>query len=222
LNRKIITILTLFLAIMIFSTGINTVLASTTIYEHQYAGGVAFIDIPGQPRFDLAFSRFCGHFGRISDRLSVYMITESGMKTVMGVDDNPTRKAFSDDVGGSKTVLVKRWQLQIFTFCRTTIAYWTIPLEVPATVGIPGAPPPYNLPTPAVTIPPGLVILKGSGEVITRLVEDIPIGPNGYTLTIDVKGNYAAQGTLFCPGWDFYGSIEGMVQTDSDYIWTTP
>lgn len=207
-NKKALTALSLVLAVMFISTTINSVFA-LEVNEHQYAGGRALIQVPGGPMIRLVMYRLSGDFGRVCDRIHIAVALESNPEAfavVMGWEDNPDRKAFSDLVGLGDNTLVKRWQIQVITICKTTIAWWTIPLEVPATDD-----------TQAVTVPPGLIILKGSGDKLTSETVT-PI------VTVTAKESYVAEGKLYCRGW---GSVSttgdwGRVVKDTDWHWTLP
>ena len=207
MNKKALIALTLILAIMMFATGINSVFA-LEIYEHQYAGGVAeAVQVPCGPQINFVMYRLCGDFGRVSDRFHIAVATESDPETfevVRGWEDNPERKAFSDNLPYGDNILVNRRQIQVVKIFKTTIAWWTIPLVVPETDD-----------TQGFTVPPGFLILKGSGEKITAFTE-IP-----GVVTVDTKANYEAEGKMWCAGWGSQ-SIAGTVVTDTDWLWTLP
>jgi hypothetical protein len=202
MNKKILTSLATITVIMVFSTTINSVFAVTEIYEHQYGGGDAFIDVPGKPKIEITMYRVSGHFGRVSDRLLISVESQSNPGKyipVRGWEDNPERAVFS----GGDTVVVKSWQITVFSIGKTAIAIWTIPLEVPATVD-----------TPAFTIHPGLLIVKGSGD---KVVDQFVIP--GF-LTVDINESYdATEGKLISPGW-CSGTVTGYVVKDNDWYWT--
>ena len=208
MNEKIMMSITLILTIIVFSTSISSVFAVTEIYEHQYAGGVAnSIQVPDGPKINFVMYRMTGDFGRVSDRIHIAVATQSDPENfvvVKGWEDNPDRKAFSDLLGFGESVLVTPLQMQVITFRKTTIAFWTIPLEVPATDD-----------TQAFTVPPGLLILTGSGEKIAYPYEIPGI------LLANFNANYAANGKLYCRGWRGI-DITGEVNTDTDWYWTLP
>ena len=80
---------------------------------------------------------------------------------VASYEDNPTRMAFSTAVGQggiNQFHLVRRDQIQIFGVCKTVFVYWTIPLVAQATTN-----------TPAVTLPPGCLVLRGFGDLISSV-----------------------------------------------------
>jgi hypothetical protein len=221
-NRKIL-LTVLALAAVMLATSVNMALAATTYYDYMDAGGRCVVDVPGQPRVLIYMWTMHGTFysGR-ADR--IMLIVETGLPVpafypVAGYEDVPTRSAFSASLG-LPTVehVVKKWQIGIYRIGKTSIAYWTVPLECPATAL-----------TPQVTIPPGVLVLKGHDGLIPVSGPATTV-PNGWSYSVE-GSVHNAHATFFCPGWHFFGSVgEAFVGTDLDtksivsetWTWTSP
>jgi hypothetical protein len=223
-NRKII-VTVLALAAVMLATSVNMALAATTYYDYMDAGGRCVVDVSGKPRVLFYVWTMHGTYYRgRADR--IMLIVETGLPApapafypVAGYEDNPKRSAFSASLG-LPTVehVVKNWQIGIFRIGKTSIAYWTVPLECPATAL-----------TPQVTIPPGVLVLKGYDGLIP-VSAPATATPSGWSYSVE-GSVYNAHATFFCPGWHFHGSVgEAFVGTNLDtksivsetWTWTGP
>jgi hypothetical protein len=216
------------------TASVNTALAETVYTEHEY-GVTSVIDVPGKTMIRLVLSSYKGsdYYSGKANRFQVAVHTGSfspttGLpifKIVSAYEDNPTRNAFSVGLGTAQVQnLVKPWQIQIVRMCNTTIAYWTIPMVAPATGG--------SNPTPEVTLPPGMLVVRRYGEAMA--VAPTPptsIGTTGWKYSIPEGGIfYIAEATLFCPGWRYCGPVgEAYAGTplrstvrSQTWIWTHP
>jgi hypothetical protein len=221
-NRKIL-LTVLALATVMLATSVNMALAATTYYDYMDAGGRCVVDVPGQPRILFYVWTMHGNYYRgRADRIMLIVVTgvpNPPVVPVAGYEDNPTRSAFSASLG-LPTVehIVKNWQIGIFRIGKTSIAYWTVPLECPATAF-----------SPQVTIPPGMLVLKGYDGLIP--VSNPATGtPSGWSYSVE-GSVYNAHATFFCPAWHFHGSVgEAFVGTALDtksivsetWTWTGP
>jgi hypothetical protein len=224
MKKKMIlgTILTLSLAFIVSSVCITPAFAITTYTEQSNAWGSSVIDVPGQTTVFLLVQHFNkgDYYKGSADRINLYI----GMKPVAAYEDNPTRFAFSQEVGKGGPVslnLVRKGQIQIFRLCKTVFVYWTVPLVMPATEASLLGPA-----TPAVTIPPGCLIIRGYGDAqpgITK--ENFPL--SGWSLSGETTG-YTAKATLICPGWHYCGPVaETDIHapksiTKATLVWTGP
>lgn len=234
MNRKALVIAVALLAVVILAASVNTALAETVYTDHEYAGGNSIIDVPGQTIIRLIISGrmegdyYSGKADRIQINVHTGQFNAAGLpvfKQVAAYEDNPTRNAFSVGLStGQVQNLVKPWQIQIVRICKTCIVYWTVPLVAPATDG--------PNPTPAVTLPPGFLVLRGYGEAHSMYIPPTSIGTTGWKVEINNPSYYNATATLFCPGWrycgpvaeDYVGAIthNPRVVTDRTWTWTHP
>jgi len=114
-----------------------------------------------------------------------------------------------------KVVKLKPWQLQVGRIGKIAIAWWTIPLEVPELTWTGGGT------TPAVTIPPGALVLKGYGEEITGYEAPRKLPTN--IKRSAVYTGYNANAFLACPKWHYFGPVGGdptigdILKTDTTF-----
>jgi len=196
-NRKILLIVLILSAVML-ATNINMAFATTTYYDYTDAGGRCVIDVPGQPKvFIYMWTMHGTYYSGRADRFMI--LVETGITPawfpVAGYEDNPTRSAFSASLG-MPTVehVVKDWQIGIYRIGKTSIAYWTVPLECPATAL-----------TPQVTIPPGMLVLKGQNGIVQTSTPTTGT-PSGWSYSV-AGSIYYAHATFLCPGWRFFGTV---------------
>lgn len=212
MNRKVLVIVLALMATAMLTASVSTALAVTTNIDNMYAGGNTVVDVPGHTRIRLYMWHMDGnYYSGKADRIQIFVDTgtigSDGLpvfKAVSGYENNPTRHAFSVSLGtGFAEHLVKPWQIGIFRIGKTSIIYWTVPMVAPAT----------DDPTPQVTIPPGVLVLEGHGELLKLSVSNVPIGNQGWKYSVDASP-YNAETTLFCPGWGFCGRVaEAFVGT---------
>jgi hypothetical protein len=231
MNKRVVigSVLVLSLAFVVLAASVNTALAVTTYTEHENAGGASIIDVPGHTNIMLSVDHFdtgdfyCGSADRITIAVSA---GESGIgppfRAVAAYEDNPTRIAFSQQLAtGVVQNLVKRGQIQVFRIGKTVFAYWTIPLVMPEETW------PDGKVTPAVTLPPGLLVLRGYDESKYSITPSLPIGTTGWKVMAETTSYYWAHATLFCPRWHYWGPVaEAITQpggpsavTDRTYTW---
>jgi len=195
------TVLVLSLAFIVSATCVDPAFALVTYYDHGSTGGVTVIDIAEhQPPVQITVVHYDRGDHGIGDYLEVAMwqfvppLGRSVWVTVAVVTDSPTIAAFSKDFvyagvpgGPISVLLVKPCQLQIFKICKIVSAYWTVPIE-----------------TSALTLPPGLLLLRGYGRVQTD--EQVFSLPNGITWTVEAAA-LNAHATFICPTWKYFGSV---------------
>jgi hypothetical protein len=186
--------------------------------EHLSAGLSVVIDVPGHPKIAVVAMHMdkSDFYGGSADRINLFVATGLAPPKPPSVlasayEDNPERKAFSDQVGGGAPgtrPLVNKWQIQIFKIGKTVFMYWTIPLNMPATTL-----------TPEVVLPPGALVLQGSGEA--QVNSGTVNFPSGWKMTSQTT-SYDAKATFICPSWCFCGSpstAAAVVQTDGTSVW---
>jgi hypothetical protein len=202
MNKKVLGIvLTLSLAFIVLATGSVPAFASPTTYINHFNAAVwsSVIEVPGQPKIGLVCFHFDkGYVGR-GDAIVInfWVGPPYFWMTVAGYSDSPSDVALEKMVSpsGAAIYLVKPWQIQVCRLGKIVMAYWTVPLVAPATAL-----------TPAVTIPPGSLVLKGYGDVFHMTLGPLPTGVPGWSVTYEGQ-NYAAHETLFCPGWHYFGPV---------------
>lgn len=205
-----------FLIVVFSATLVTPAFAETTFIEHATVVGQTVIDIPGvtpENGVKITFARYdktSDHGAR--DHIGIYLWTylplygEYRYFMVAWYSDT------AEGVNYSETLLrpmptdikqLKRWQLNVWGRGRRAMALWTVPLEVPEITWFGGA-----FTTPAITIPPGCLILKGYNGVKTG--ETAPYTtPSGFTISSEYTG-YDAKGCFFCLGWRHFGPTTGI------------
>jgi len=236
MNKAVLVMATALLAVAMLAVSVNTALAVTIYTDHEYAGANCVIDVPGHTMMRLAVygqmygDYYNGRAERIQIQVHTGQFTPAGLpvfKNVAAYEDNPTRSAFSlqQIALGLAENLVEPGQIQVLRVgeSNTVMVHWNVPLVCPAT-GSPN-------PTPAVTLPPGKLVVRGYGEAISGSTPPTSIGPNNWQYSI-VLTYYLASATLFCEGWDykwlpvaqqFAGTtMEPRSVTDILWTWTHP
>jgi hypothetical protein len=222
MSRKILFTALALMGLMLTSS-ISMALATTTYYEYMDAGGRCVINVPGNPDvFIYMWTMHGTYYSGRADRLMLAVATglsSPKFVAVAGYEDNPTRSAFSVSLGlPTAEHVVKDWQIGIYKMGKTSVAYWTVPLECPATAL-----------TPEVTIPPGMIVLKGQDSLVSTSNPSTTT-PSGWSYIVEGR-IYYAHATLLCPGWHFLGSVgEGFDGTPSQptsissltWTWTHP
>jgi hypothetical protein len=218
MNKKVLGIvLPLSLTFIFLVTSVAPALATVTYYDHVSASGNVVINIAGhQPQFTI----LAGHINKgdhaVADYLEVDFLTDIGLPIgpvwipFLVVTDNPSMYAFNKNfiyagINPAAVVqLVKNCQLEVCSIGKTVLVCWTVPLV-----------------TPAITVPPGCLLLNGYGCAKTEQFI-YPI-PNGVTLTINGKADFAVHATFLCPAWKYFGSVGDQntyVSIDSDWLAT--
>jgi hypothetical protein len=225
MKRKVLVTIMILIAMIMLAASINMAFATTTYYDYMDAGGRCVVDVPGQPT--VLFYMWTMHGTYYSGRADrIMLVVATGLPApappfypVAGYEDNPKRSAFSASLG-LPTVehVVKNWQIGIFRIGKTSIAYWTVPLECPKTAL-----------TPQVTIPPGMLVLNGHDGLI-HTSTPLTVTPSGWSYSVE-GSVYNAHATLVCPSWHFFGSVgEGFVGTNVEstsivsltWTWNSP
>ncbi len=196
MNRKIIVIFLVLMATAILASSISSAFAVTTYTDHEHAGATCVIDVPGKTMIRLiAYGQMYGdYYSGKADRIQILVYTGSGWRYVVGYEDVPERSAFSAGLGlGTVENVVEPGQIQVLRVGESTtvMVHWNIPLVCPATDT-----------TPAVTLPPGKLVVVGFGEAKPVTVSNAPIGTTGWKYSI-VATYHSATATLFCEGWDY-------------------
>jgi hypothetical protein len=232
MKKKLIlgTILTLSLAFIVSAACVAPAFAITTHKERLGAAGTTLIDVPGHTAVIVLAQHFdWGDFYKGSaDRLQFFVSTglpapAPPFKPVATFEDNPTRIAFSQVVGKGAPVtlvMVGRCQIETYQICKTVVVHWKIPLVIPATSASPAGPA-----TPAVTLPPGFLVLRGYGDAQSD-VSDGGFPISGWSYTYEATG-YNAKATLFCQGWHYWGPVgetgrQPSIATKGTITWTGP
>jgi len=206
MNKKVLVMAVALFAVVVLAANANSVLATITYTEEMHAAANCVIDVPGQTMIRLTaygqmYSEFYSgrgerfqilvHTGQFSGGLPVF-------KNVAAYEDNPTRSDFSkyQIAIGLVENLVEPGQIQVIRVGKsnTVMVHWNIPLVCPATGG--------SNPTPAVTLPPGKLVLEGDDEAHSFNTPSTKIGPNNWNYSA-VGTYYHAKATLFCEGWDY-------------------
>jgi hypothetical protein len=221
MNRKILLTVLALLAVAMLATSVNTALATTTYVDNEHAGGSCVIGVPDSstPWVRLVVYGLMkgNYYSGIANRFMIYVRT-GGSDTgptftpVAGYENNAVRSAFSASLGFPTVEhVVKDWQIGVFRVGKCELVYWTIPLQVPVT--------PHS--TTVVTIPPGMMILKGYGD---KLYNSVSATMGGVSVTYSYH-YYLADATVFSGDWKPVGglvtSLPGVV-VDRVWTWTLP
>jgi hypothetical protein len=222
-NRKVLVIAVALLAAAISASSIAQAFAETIFVEHSPVDGLTVIDIPGvtpEEGIKITFA----HYDRKSDHgardnIGVYLWTfipglGFGYLMVAWYSDTAEGVSYNEALMQPWPVWIeqlKGWQLNIGRFGRTAFALWTVPLEVPEInwFGV--------FTTPAVTIPPGCLILRGYGDLKTETF--IMPSPSGLVAVGEAEV-YDANGCFACPTWRYWGATTGTTSLGA-VSWTT-
>jgi len=124
------------------------------------------------------------------------------------------RSAFSASLGlPTVEKVVKYGQIGVLRIGKDEVVHWTIPLQAPVA--------PQS--TSVVTLPPGMLILKGTGDKLYNSVTMTT--PTGWNAVYSYN-YYQATATLFCPGWHAFGESVGLSSGSGqtivvvDRLWT--
>ena len=202
--------------------------AISTNEEHVDIGGVSIIDVPGHPNIMITASHMdrSNFYSGSAVRIMLFVSTApSGIgppfKFVVAYENNPERYAFSQQVGGSIQLLnlVNKDQIQVLGKDKTALVYWTVPMAAPATTTNP-----FGAATPAVTIPPGWLLLQGYGD--TQSNAQSTTYPSLWTWNYQTTV-YNAKSTFICPDWQYFGPVaetgtSPTVVTEATNNWTHP
>jgi hypothetical protein len=200
---------------------------TTTYTEEVNAAANCIIDISGQTmvRLQNYGQMYSDYYSGRGERIQIQVHTglfSGGLpvfKNVAAYEDNPTRSDFSKSqiaIGLSEN-LVNPDQIQVSREgkSKTVMVEWNVPLVCPATTN-----------TPAVTIPPGTLMIEGYGDPVSINYLPTSIGPNDWKYSI-VGSYYNAHATFFCQDWDykwlpvaeqFVGT--SMQPRSSESVWT--
>jgi hypothetical protein len=210
-NRKILFVTTSLIVVLFASSYFSPASALLTYTEHMNAVGEGIkVVIPGitpESGVQLSFAHYDGGTHGVRDNIALYVYAPNypnGPRMAMAAwfSDTDQGVAYIGELMSGTNVKIgqlKPWQIQVCRIGKIAMAYWTTPLEAPAV-------PAYGM--PAITVPPGCIVLKGYGDVTSGT-----IGPNnyawsGFTFSVAWSG-HSAEGYFACPQWDYYGSITG-------------
>jgi hypothetical protein len=215
-KSKVLMLTVALFAIVFLASSIAPALATTypvTYVEITKAGGDCHVEVPGQPKISMMiqkFDRSSDHGVRERLWIGLYnpVVNAYAIVAVLtdGSDSDFFKEVWANPAmpGGGQLVaantVVKPWDITICRIGKLIIACWTKPIE-----GVLPAPLKTALGIESWTLPPGVLILKGYGEVDTAVSTIGPL-PSGYTVTME-PNNYAAKGTFFCPSWRFCGPV---------------
>jgi hypothetical protein len=237
MNRKILLTVMVLVAVAMLAASFNLAFAETINVDYEGAGGGCIIIVPGSGTWiRLAIGgQMHGNYysanGHGAERIQIYVRSGGSdasptWKSVSAYEDNPARCAFSAGLGVASEVehLVKPGQIQVLREggSNTIMVHWNIPLECLATGG--------SNPTPAVTIPPGKLVLEGYGDIMTATpVGPVSFGSAGWTIAYSYH-YYRAEATLFCVDWNYKWEPVGQLPAESpasllpravvDRVWT--
>lgn len=200
MNRKFLLIV-LTLAVVFFASGIAPAFATTYVNHISAMAWTALIAVPGQPPIGMICSHSdWGYTGR-GDTITVCY---QAMIPMVTYTDSPSAYNFEKNNVLPPTAainLVKPGQIQVCRIGKIVIVLWTVPLVAAAGPIIPPATQPL---WPAVTVPPGCLVLQGYDGAFPLT---FPVDPKtGWTFTYDLK-NYLAHETFICPGWHYFGPV---------------
>ena len=231
MNKKVVIGIVLSLAFVILATSVNTALAcrqpcrtpaipDTDFTEHENAGGVTRILVPGQREILITADHTDSCVFGSADRILVGVSgNPSGVgppfRPVVAFEDNPRRYAFSVSLGSThEHCLLKPWQIQIFRIGKTVFVIWTIPLVAPETAN-----------TPEVVLPPGMLVFRGKGDPYYQEFTS-PAFPSGWKYKFDTWKRYDADAYFYCRGWNFCGNLteapSPYLIADRTVTWTAP
>jgi hypothetical protein len=204
-KKVVLGIFVTLVAVAVLASSIGGAFATTTNVDYERAGASCIIVVPESNiwvRLAVSGQMHGNYYSGKADRIQIYvrtggLDTSPTWKSVSAYEDNPTRSAFSAGLGVASEVqnVVKPWQIGVIRICKTVVVYWTIPLECLATGG--------SSPTPAVTIPPGMLVLQGYGDIISpATVGPVSFGTTGWTIAY-TQHYYSATATLFCHDWNY-------------------
>jgi hypothetical protein len=216
-------VLALFVAAVILGACAVPALAQVTYLEHGNAGGNVVIDISShQPaiRIRVLHYDWATNIRGASDELTISLrVGSSTWIPVAVMVDSPAqakweKELFAGLLTADNLLVVKNWELQVSKVGKIAFAYWTEPLTATITGTGPFGPWAEVFGVSSVTLPPGALIIIGSGDA--TLKQSITPVPSGYTVQTDYK-QYAAQATFVCPAWHYYGPI-GSASAPTTFI----
>ena len=210
MKKAVLGVFVTLVVVAMFAASTNMAFATTTNVDYERAGVSCIIVVPGSGTWvRLAISgQMYGNYysgnAHGSERIQIYVRTggpdtNPTWKSVSAYEDNPGRSAFSASLGVASEVeyVVKPGQIQVLREgdSNTIMVHWNIPLVCLAT----DAP----NPTPAVTIPPGMLKLEGYGDLRSpAAVGPLSFGTTGWTIAYS-QHYYYATATLFCQDWNY-------------------
>jgi len=188
------------LLVIVSTTCFSPVLANSTYTDYTYLGSAFNIALPGQPAIHFNVLHFYKGDHAIGDALELYTILWGPVAIYA---DNPEilnwwKAAFA----GLPTVykLVGALQLQVCKIDKTIFAYWTVPINAPSETWY------GQYTSPAVSLPPSFVWIKGYGNGGTDSVTQTL--PSGWTWT-ENSDYYEASFTFVCPQLKYVAQGQG-------------
>lgn len=225
MNKKIILSFVVLLSAVTLISSVVPALAEVIWTEHATVVGETIINVAGKTPADgvrITFAHFDGGNHGVRDNLALYIYvpipTPNGpvtrqvivawySDTVEGVEWNSAIMANTETL----VQQLKPCQLQVYKLGKTAIAIWTVTLEVPPLQVL-------GIETPAVKIPPGMLIIRGDGDISPGSTIGQTL-PSGYILsaTFDVQN---ANGLLLVPKWIYLGATTGTTTVKTDFTQT--
>jgi hypothetical protein len=218
LNRKRLLLSSTFAIVIFLASNFALVFATdypVTYTEIETAFGDFKVDVPDQPQIWMSVQKFdadSSHGAR--DRLWVRLlnpVTNVWVTVAVASDGSEESGDFFNELwagmGGGQVVASYRSvdpeAIHIYRIGKLVLAAWTQSFEgvIPASLKTAlGKSPDWEW-----TLLPGIVVLKGYGEVDTTSGGMGPL-PSGYTITTE-PNLYDARGTFICPCWRFGGRV---------------
>jgi hypothetical protein len=186
-----------------------------TYVEIEAAFGDFKVNVPDQPQIWMSVQKFdesSSHGAR--DRLWIRLlnpVTNVWVTVAVASDGNEESGDFFNElwagVGGGQLVAAYRsvdpYVIHIHRIDKLVLACWTQPIEgvIPASLkNALGKASDWTW-----ALPPGIVVLKGYGEMDTTPGGMGPL-PSGYTIVTE-PNLYDARGAFVCPCWRFGGQV---------------
>jgi hypothetical protein len=195
------------LVVIVLAACIAPVFATSPYTDHASTVGRVTIDVPGHPKIGITFAHFDHGDHGAGNSIAVYepFPPPYNMMIVAWIRNTESQANWAAElVSGMPAVTpqVRSCQLQVNRIGKIATVMWTFPIVVPEETWVG---PTGTYVTPAVTIPPGCLILRGYGSVKTS-TEIMGPFKSGWTLTSDGTG-YDACATFICPSWHYCGSV---------------
>jgi len=215
MNKKVLAIVVALLAVVVSASSIGSAFAETKWIEHATVSGGTRFDVPGEDfKVQINFAHFDWGDHGARDNVIIYYVTPSDWPmpyanyalSVGAYSDTDEGADYLEGVvTGLPTVVetIGRWQLQVYKIGKTAIAVWTVPLEIPELYW-----PLLGRTSPAITIPPGCLILKGYGC-------PEPGSSTAFRLAVTWTKGYDAYGFLACPRERYWGRVGGYTAGDT-------
>jgi hypothetical protein len=218
MNKLIGIVLALSLAFIVSAASVAPALAASTDTEHLATTGVAFVDVSGHPQIMITFAHFDwgDHGPGNSIGIWEWFPPLNRMMIVAWIRNAEGQYNWAKElVSGMPTLVqqVKGCQLQVYRVGKVATAVWTFAIVVPEEKWVSPA---GTYVTPAVTVPPGCLLLKGYDDVRTGV--ESAAYPSGWSGSTPWTG-FSAHATFMCPSWHYCGpvglNVDNQVRVDA-------